>query len=85
MVAIPANAASGTTYAFQLYTCDSSNNLCSSSAGRKGDSHVTLTVAANWTTTSYKTDFSTANVVAQMTGHPLDVRVLAGQHNLEQQ
>ena len=73
MVAIPANAASGTTYAFQLYTCDSSNNLCSSSAGRKGDSHVTLTVAANWTTTSYKTDFSTANVVAQMTGHPLDV------------
>jgi len=73
MVAIPADAAPGTTYAFQLYTCDSSSNLCSNSADRSGDSHVTLTVAAKWTTTSYKNDFSTASVVSQVTGHPLDV------------
>jgi len=54
---IPSNAASGTKYALQLYTCDSTANLCSNAPGGGGNSQLTMTVASNWLNVPYTNDF----------------------------
>jgi hypothetical protein len=77
-VTIPATVAVGTTFAFQLDTCDSVSGLCSSSPGGSGDARVSLTVAANWTTVSYKQGFHKVATMAQSSGTPLDVAFSGG-------
>ncbi len=68
-VAIPQDAAAGTSYRFQLETCDASISLCSNS-----DSDVILTVAgSNWSEVPYTSDFSTLTQAKQSSGGPLDV------------
>lgn len=71
--AIPAAARAGTTYAFQLFTCDATTHLCSNSAGGDGHTSITLTVAAGWTTSPITTAFPKVQAVAQSGGDPLDV------------
>lgn len=72
-VAIPANAAAGSIFTFQLYTCSSASGLCSNSPGGSGDAQVSLTVAAHWTTVSYKQDLPKFASMTQTDGSPLDV------------
>jgi hypothetical protein len=71
--AIPTTARAGTTYAFQLTTCDSSTHLCSNSAGGDGRATITMTVAAGWATTPFTTAFPKVQAVTQSGGDPLDV------------
>jgi hypothetical protein len=71
--AIPTTARAGTTYAFQLITCDTSTHLCSNAAGGGGHATITMTVAQGWTTASVTTAFSKVQAVAQSGGNPLDV------------
>jgi streptogramin lyase len=71
--AIPATARPGTTYAFQLITCDSSTHLCSNSSGGDGHASITMVVAAGWRTTPFTTAFPKVQVATQTGGAPLDV------------
>lgn len=73
---IPANAAAGTQYAFQLYTCASQTDLCSNSSGSSGpgDSEVTMRVAgSNWSQVPYTNDFKYLVKNTQTSGGPTDL------------
>ncbi len=72
---VPTTASPGTIYKVQLYTCSTGSRLCSNSPGGDGDSQVALTVVANWSSTPYERDFSSATGIAETTGRPLDVIV----------
>jgi hypothetical protein len=84
-VSIPSTAAAGTTYGFELYTCDQASNLCSNSPGGDGVAQVTLEVAgANWSRVPYEDDFSHVVDVSKGTcnpypGNPLAVTFSTGQ------
>jgi len=71
--AIPTTARAGTTYAFQLITCDSSTHLCSNSAGGGGHANITMTVAARWATARFTGAFPKVQAITQTGGDPLDV------------
>jgi|GEM_PF-3108695 streptogramin lyase len=85
-VVIPSNASAETTYQFQLYTCNSTTNVCSNTSGATTgppDSVVTLTVAGNWSSVLYSQNYMTPHRIAAPAcssscpqfGHPLDAAI----------